>query len=104
MNILHKYVFGSVIYGSSSHIYNKYNSRMFEIDDNYNKTERPVLITELLTSTFIKASLCPYIFPFIIYDDLKKTEIYLKGLSKKDYGYSNKKVYRSILNLTFDFS
>jgi hypothetical protein len=74
---------------------------MYEIDDN-NKKERPVLMTELLTSTFIKATLCPYIFPFIIYDDVKKTEIYLKGLNKEDYGYSNKKVYRSILNLTLE--
>lgn len=101
MNTLCKYVYGSIIYGCSSHIYNKYNSKMYEIYDN-NKKERPVLMTELLISTFFKATLCPYIFPFIIYDDVKKTEIYLKGLNKEDYGYSNKKVYRSILNLTLE--
>jgi len=102
MNILGKYIYGSIIYGCSSHLYHKYNSRMCEIDESNNKKERPVLITELMISTFIKASLSPYIFPFIIYDDLKKTEIYLKGLNKEDYGYSNKKVYKSILKLTFE--
>ena len=100
MNNLSKYIYGSIIYGCSSHLYNKHNSRICEIDNN--KKERPVLMSEIMISTFLKASLCPYIFPFIIYDDLKKTEIYLRGLNKEDYGYSNKKVYTSILNLTFE--
>lgn len=99
--IFEKYLMASCTYGAFRKL-----AQLWEANEEYVQydqsgkfdviTTRPMLMGNKLKAFFLGVGMAPSLAIFMLFDDLNKLDVYMKGHKPQDYGYKEKRTWMEI--------
>lgn len=83
-----RYIGATFSYGFARKAIQMWNATRFDSNDYQKKEPIPILNTHKLVISTLSGSAALYIWPYYLYNDLSRLEIYLKNQNPESYGFT----------------